>query len=79
MSAVSSLFHIVINTLRRELTIPDVVFKVPLRGTFDLLHTTKLRGPSALNVGSSDDAYRHRELHFVQHSLHHLPEPFGVA
>ena len=31
------------------------------------------------NVGSSDDAYRHRELHCVQHSLHHLPEPFGVA
>ncbi|MBO5539473.1 MAG: hypothetical protein J5980_00825, partial [Muribaculaceae bacterium] len=30
-------------------------------------------------VGSSDDAYRHRELHCVQHSLHHLPEPFGVA
>ena len=53
MSAVSSLFHIVINTLRRELTIPDVVFKVPLRGTFDLLHTTKLRGPSALLHGLS--------------------------
>ncbi len=31
------------------------------------------------NVGSSDGAFRHRELHFVQHSLHHLPEPFGVA
>ena len=31
------------------------------------------------NVGSSDDAYRHRELRCVQHSLHHLPEPFGVA
>ena len=31
------------------------------------------------NVGSSDDAYRHRELHCVQHSLHHNPEPFGVA
>ena len=30
------------------------------------------------NVGSSDDAYRHRELHCVQHSLHHLPEPFGL-